>query len=500
MADYGLAAQIGRGGGGGAVAQVDPLNRMTQLMKLQNLQQNMLLAQEAETRAKEMFGLQKGQIGQSMGIARAQEERARAMHVPSLASARAQAHAAEIAARRAEVDERTANKVWEVYQTADDPYNPEVIKNLRKTDARAASELEKLAAARNKAASDAAKSNIEAQVARFGLNKPLASHLAAVMPTINDQTSYSLARRRFIENNPDQQGAIPEEYTPENKKLFSGVLDRLRSMEIKVLSSGDIVGIDPIAGTMRYLTEEGTSQPVAMPTTRAEGPPATTVAEAPSAAAAPPNAMAGPPVQPPTNAMVTPLTPGQQRAATKKQVETEAGERGKRAVKVGEEAGRLDVAIDELDGLLKPGSILDQATGSGFGAMLDAAGRFVGYATPGAKATAALGPIASKILMEVPRFEGPQSDADVKVYKEAAGRLADPTVTVAERRSAAEQIRRLMLKRRDQIAASGAAKPRAQTQIRAQLIDPKTVRVPDGQQFSFPTEAQAKEFLKRIGQ
>jgi hypothetical protein len=52
MADFGLAAQIGRGGGGGnAMAQpVDPMNRMTQLMQLQQLQQNMMLAREQEAR------------------------------------------------------------------------------------------------------------------------------------------------------------------------------------------------------------------------------------------------------------------------------------------------------------------------------------------------------------------------------------------------------------------------------------------------------------------
>jgi len=489
MADYGLAAQIGRGGGGGAVAQVDPLNRMTQMMKLQNLQQNMMLAQEAEARAKGMFNLQKEQIGQSMNIQRAQDERARAMHVPGLDLARAQATAAQIAARKAEVDEQTANKVWEVYQTVDDPYNPEFLKSFRKVNPRAASKLEELKVARDNAVSAANKSRVEAQTAQFGMNKSLAGFLTAIMPTINDQATYARARGLLLENNPTLQvGAIPEEYTPENKKLFSGVLDRLRSMEIKVLSSGDIVGIDPIAGTMRYLTEEGTSQPVAMPTTRAEGPPATTVAEAPRAAA-PPNAMAGPPVQPPTNAMVTSLTPGQRRAAEGEKAKTIAREQGERVVKAGEEADQIDYALGEIDKITK---LIGESTGSGLGARVDAIARFFGIALPGAVAIAKLQPEADILLKRVPRFEGPQSKEDVASYQDAAGRVADPTITRAERIAAVQEIERLLMKRRDQIAASGAAKPRVpKPETGVQRIDPITVRAPDGTTARFKTSEQA---------
>ena len=40
MADYGLAAQIGRGGGNAmAPQQTDPTNRMMQMLQLQQLQQ-----------------------------------------------------------------------------------------------------------------------------------------------------------------------------------------------------------------------------------------------------------------------------------------------------------------------------------------------------------------------------------------------------------------------------------------------------------------------------
>ena len=51
MADFGLAAQIGRGNAMPGAQQQDPQNRMMQMMQLQQLQQNMMLAREQEGRA-----------------------------------------------------------------------------------------------------------------------------------------------------------------------------------------------------------------------------------------------------------------------------------------------------------------------------------------------------------------------------------------------------------------------------------------------------------------
>jgi len=63
MADFGLAAQIGRGGGGGGMSQQqDPQNRMLQMMQLQQLQQNMMLARDQEARAAQLFPEQKRKL------------------------------------------------------------------------------------------------------------------------------------------------------------------------------------------------------------------------------------------------------------------------------------------------------------------------------------------------------------------------------------------------------------------------------------------------------
>ena len=63
MADFGLAAQIGRGNAmPGAQQQQDPQNRMMQMMQLQQLQQNMMLAREQNAREAALAPLREGQI------------------------------------------------------------------------------------------------------------------------------------------------------------------------------------------------------------------------------------------------------------------------------------------------------------------------------------------------------------------------------------------------------------------------------------------------------
>ena len=80
--------------------------------------------------------------------------------------------------------------------------------------------------------------------------------------------------------------------------------------------------------------------------------------------------------------------------------------------------------------------LIDKSTSSGIGSIFDSVGNFVGYSTSGANAIAAITPLSSKVLMGVERFEGPQSELDVKTYKEAAGRLSDPTIPAAQKQAA----------------------------------------------------------------
>jgi hypothetical protein len=107
-------------------------------------------------------------------------------------------------------------------------------------------------------------------------------------------------------------------------------------------------------------------------------------------------------------------------------------------------AKNTKAASDMLPYINQMKTLIDKSTSSGIGSIVDAAGGWVGYSTDGAKAIAAIAPLAQRILMGVQRFEGPQSDKDVATYKEAAGRLADPTVPSAQKQAAFATIVEIM--------------------------------------------------------
>jgi hypothetical protein len=117
----------------------------------------------------------------------------------------------------------------------------------------------------------------------------------------------------------------------------------------------------------------------------------------------------------------------------------------------------LATGIRELEDVTKDGGLIDQSTGSGAGRLVDVGARFVGKAMPGDIAIGKLKPIADLPLKLVPRFEGPQSNADTTSYKEAAAQLADPTLPTKIRKEAGKTVLRLMQERKNQFATSDMA-------------------------------------------
>ena len=110
----------------------------------------------------------------------------------------------------------------------------------------------------------------------------------------------------------------------------------------------------------------------------------------------------------------------------------------------------LDMAISELEKATKDGGLIDKSTGSGAGALVDAAAGFFGKATPGSIAVGQMKPIFDLVLKMVPRFEGPQSDKDTTSYREAAGELANPATPNERKKVAGKEILRLMRERKGQ--------------------------------------------------
>jgi hypothetical protein len=115
----------------------------------------------------------------------------------------------------------------------------------------------------------------------------------------------------------------------------------------------------------------------------------------------------------------------------------------------------LDLAIAEVETVMKPGGLIDQSTGSYLGNLIDTAVNLFPVATPGAVANARLKPIADLVLKMVPRFEGPQSNYDVQAYKDAAGDLANPNLAPSVKKAAADTIVRLFRKYKNQFEYAG---------------------------------------------
>jgi hypothetical protein len=191
----------------------------------------------------------------------------------------------------------------------------------------------------------------------------------------------------------------PRDYTPESLEVFEksgnpGDLQRIAPYQAQATPGGGINKFDPISGKVtptEYTPEQGTTEAGA-------------------------------------RARVT-----AQNTATGTAQGTAQGALLTRAFNAENISGILDIA--------EP--LIDEATGSGSGATRDKLAAFFGESTEGAQAIAQLLPLQAAIMLNQPRMEGPQSDRDVQLYREAAGQLGDPTVPNATKKAALKTIRRL---------------------------------------------------------
>lgn len=105
-----------------------------------------------------------------------------------------------------------------------------------------------------------------------------------------------------------------------------------------------------------------------------------------------------------------------------------------------EDPGTAAAILDEAEKLVKvaPGSLI----GAG-GALVQ---RGVGVSTKASQAQAQLNALQASLMMRMPRMEGPQSDKDVALYREQAGRIADPTIPAGDKVAAIKSIRNIVTK------------------------------------------------------
>jgi hypothetical protein len=80
------------------------------------------------------------------------------------------------------------------------------------------------------------------------------------------------------------------------------------------------------------------------------------------------------------------------------------------------------------------------------GMALNAIGGIIGKTPAGAAEADRLKVIGGAMVMAMPRMEGPQSDADVKLYREMAGRVGDETISIERRLASLNEVEKLYSK------------------------------------------------------
>lgn len=99
-------------------------------------------------------------------------------------------------------------------------------------------------------------------------------------------------------------------------------------------------------------------------------------------------------------------------------------------------------SVDETGALVKS-PLPTQSFG---GSIIDAVGGFVGKTPQGAAQADRLKVIGGALVLSMPRMEGPQSDADTKLYREMAGKVGDETVSIERRLAALDEVGKIYSK------------------------------------------------------
>lgn len=114
-------------------------------------------------------------------------------------------------------------------------------------------------------------------------------------------------------------------------------------------------------------------------------------------------------------------------------------------------------AMNVLETIDLADPLIEVATGSATGAAADKVAAFFGKSTSGDQAIAQLKIIQANLMTNMPRMEGPQSDRDVQLYREAAGEIGDADVPRGRKKAAISMIRALQQKYTDGMPVPASA-------------------------------------------
>jgi hypothetical protein len=175
--------------------------------------------------------------------------------------------------------------------------------------------------------------------------------------------------------------------------------------------------------------------------------------------------------------------------ADKKQAAKEAAE-SKASIRDATEAlALLEQATAERTGTRgnKLPSIIDTATSSGVGNLVDKGLGFFGTSTQGSQAAAQLKALEGALIAKMPKMSGPQSDKDVEMYRQAAAKIGDPTTPAGDRKAAIEAV----------VTIQKRAIAQAQAQAQAAAVSETTPDAPKSSGLNAGPISQAREAIAK---
>jgi hypothetical protein len=258
MADFGLAAQIGRGNAMPGAQQQDPQNRMMQMMQLQQLQQNMMLAREQEARQAQLFGPQLGSAQQNLENLRNQERREAELFDPRLQQARGAAEVTNAQLRQQKVQANVAEEGYNVktrllkLRSSMEPdvmMSPDFRKTLMRSDPELAIEIDRLISEGEKTRSEQQKAGYDRDTAKIAQQKAVVGSIANSLGGVVDQQTFSIVLNELEKVDPLATKLIGPRFNAESMRKLERRLRGLQNFELKQNERGEFERIDLDTGT-----------------------------------------------------------------------------------------------------------------------------------------------------------------------------------------------------------------------------------------------------------
>lgn len=437
MADFGLAAQIGRGGGGGGGGGTpDPANRMMQMMQLQQLQQNMLLAREQEMRQQQLFPLQRQNLmtdieagRERTSLVREQTGRAREERQQAERAGQAERGALDyIASTPPEL--RTDPARLDALRKS----NPGAFNFMSDTIARARALQEKARA-----------EGFSADRAQFEFQKTALSGMSSLLPAVSERT-WPTIYNDYRQIDPVGARVIGPEFTPENVAALRARIQDRADLRFETDPQGFEYIVNTRDGSKTPVVKRGVNPPAAStfgtmePTLRSPSPQLIGEGVSDYAPAGTMAQLGAPPIIQPRAA--APETAGLSPRAAAEAEKTRAVETAKAGV-ISEErrkgAGEVLKALNDA----KIEDLISQSTSGQFNRAFASVPEFFGVATPGMQKIGQLATIESQIITQIlgGKLGGGISDADVKLVKAGVADIANPVLPANQRLAAFRQLK-----------------------------------------------------------